>query len=104
MAEINVDQNSWLNLSRLLEYNGIAFWDNITFPEVPISDGDEYIYLTQRQAQRLDLVAYDYYGDPQLMWAILLANEKDLPNQFLEGDLIRIPAKATLEKLLKPVE
>ena len=98
--DLNVNPASWLNLSRLLEFNGVFFWDHIDLPDIPFSTDDTYVTLTADQAQRIDLVAYDYYGDTRYFWIILQANDVDLPNQFLEGQVIRIPSKDTIDQLL----
>lgn len=101
MSEVQISRNSWLNLSRLLEFNGKVFWENVSLPQIPLSEEDKYINISQEQTRRLDLLAYEYYGDPELMWVILLANNKDLPNQFLEGELVRLPSPESIEKLLR---
>lgn len=102
MAEVTVSPGSWLNLADLLEYKGLLFWSQTEFPSIPFSDDDQYVALTQEQAKRLDLVAYDTWGDPELIWVVLLANGLDLPNQAREGMTIRLPAKQTIDDLLKP--
>ena len=101
MAQLRISKNSILNLSELLEYEGVLFWDQVDLPEIPLNDDDTYIQLTQQQAHRVDLIAYDFYGDSELMWAIMLANNVDLPNQFVEGSVIRVPSLDTVRSLLK---
>lgn len=100
MAKIELSPNSYLNLSKLLEVQGVLFWDQVDLPEIPFSDEDEFIQVPQNLALRLDEIAYQKYGDPELMWAIMLANDLNLPNQLYEGQFIRIPAKATIDSLL----
>lgn len=100
MAEVNLSPGSWLNLSELLEYKGIIFWDQTEYPEIPFSNDDTFLQLTAGQAARIDLVAYDQYGDPELLWVLMLANNHDLPNQFIEGEVIRVPAKTTIDQIL----
>ena len=100
MAQVSISKNSILNLSNLLDYQGVLFWDQVDYPEIPLSDADTYIQLTQQQAHRIDLVAYDLYGDSELMWAIMLANNIEYPNQLVEGAVIRIPARDTINSLL----
>lgn len=102
MAEVKVSKGSWLNLTDLLEFKEIIFWGQTEFPEIPFSDDDTYVKLTQQQAKQIDLVAYDFLGDPELYWVILLANNKDMPNQFVQNETIRIPPLAVIEELLKP--
>jgi len=104
MAEINISPGSWLNLTRLLDFKGLIFWDQTEYPEIPFSTDDTYVQLEQGQATRLDLIAYDFYDDPELMWVIQVANNLDLPNQAREGMVIRIPARETVDGLLRPVE
>lgn len=100
MANQEISKNSFLNFSSLLEFNGKVFWDNADLPEIPFAEDDEYIQLTDLQAHRIDLVAFEKYGDSELMWAILHANNVDLPNQLFEGQIIRIPAKTSIDKLI----
>lgn len=101
MAEIEISKNSWLNLAELLDYKGVLFWDQAFLPEIPFSDDDFYITLTQFQANRIDLIAHEYYGDAQMMWVILHANDVDLPNQFVEGQTIRLPPKEMVSTLIR---
>ena len=101
MATVAITKSSWLNRTKLLELNGVLFWDQTEFPTIDFSDDDVYIQLTDLQAKRIDTVAYQYYGDPELLWVLMIANEKDLPNQFLGGETIRIPARTTVDLLVK---
>lgn len=100
--EISINKGSWLNLVDLLEYKGVPFWDMVEFPDIPISNNDSYLTLNQLNAKRIDLIAYDYYEDSDLWWVLLLANNIQYPNQLIEGVQIRIPAKATIDEILKP--
>lgn len=98
--EVSLTENSWLNLTNLLEFNGIVFWDQTSYPEIALSPNDVYVQLTADQAPRVDLIAFDAYGDQELFWIILLANDVDYPNQLVEGQTIRIPAQDTVNALL----
>lgn len=102
MAEIVLDPGSWLNLSNLLEYQGVTFWDQFDYPDIPYDTDDIYVTLTDSQAKRPDLIALDNYGNDQLLWVLLLANDLDLPNQFIEGQTIRVPSQTTIDILLTP--
>lgn len=44
----------------------------ISYPKLPFSNTDVYIY--SRSGHRLDILAYDYYGDQTLWWVIAGAN------------------------------
>lgn len=100
MAEVRLPENSIMNLAELLEYNGVLFWDSGDYPDLPPHEDDVFITLTNENASRPDLIAYQYYGDSNLIWAILLGNNKELPNQFLPSEQIRIPAKASIDLIL----
>lgn len=71
------------------------------YPEVPLSDQDIYVYVTQ--GDRFDVLAAQYYKDQSLWWIISIANTatagtslpSDLSQDSLiipEGIQIRIPA------------
>lgn len=99
MANVRINENSWLNLTSLLEFKGKIFWDNTDLPVIDESADDEFVTLTRNQAERLDLLAFEKYGDSDLVWAILLANDMEHPNEATEGSVLRIPAKSTIDKL-----
>lgn len=42
------------------------------YPEIPLKDSDIYIY--SKSSDRLDLLAYDYYGDQTFWWVIARVN------------------------------
>ena len=100
MADVKLSDSSWLHLSRLLEFKGKLFWDQTEYPDIPFDTDDEYLELTDLQAKRIDLLAFEKYGDSELMWVLMLANDKNLPNQFIGGETIRIPAKTTIDSIL----
>lgn len=102
MAEVVVSKGSWLNLTDLLEFKEILFWGQTEFPEIPFSDDDTYVKLSQQQAKQIDLVSFDFLGDSELYWVILLANNKDMFNQFVEGETIRIPPLSVVDAILHP--
>tara|TARA_A100001201_G_scaffold98867_1_gene85134 strand:+ start:464 stop:763 length:300 start_codon:yes stop_codon:yes gene_type:complete len=58
---------------------------------VPELDGDTYVETTI--ADRLDLLANQFYGDPKLWWVIANANNIGKGTLFIEeGAVLRIPA------------
>lgn len=101
--QIILPEGSWLNRTELFSVEGIPFWSQTEMDPIPVTDQDQYIQLTQEQARRVDLLAFDSYGDPVLYWAILHANEIDLPNQLVEGMVIRIPNLETIRTWLEQV-
>lgn len=61
------------------------------YPRIPVLPSD--IYVISQKGDRFDILAEQYYSNPQHWWVISLANE-DLPQNSLflpEGHQIRIP-------------
>lgn len=54
------------------------------YPNVPLSENDYYIITTV--GDRLDNIAYSYYGDATLWWVIAMAN-----NNITKGALYPAP-------------
>ncbi len=81
-------------------YNGIQilknnigkrYYTNNIYPEIPVTEDDIYVITTA--GDRLDILAYNYYGDVSLYWIIASAN--NLPGDSLVpplGQQLRIPA------------
>ena len=60
------------------------------YPKIPIKDSDIFIY--PKFGDRLDNLAFKYYGDVSLWWIIAKANGLDAAHIGLEVDnQIRIP-------------
>jgi hypothetical protein len=60
------------------------------YPSLETSNEDYYII--SRAEDRLDLIAFDFYGDPTLWWIIAMAN--DIPGDSMYppiGFQLRIP-------------
>jgi len=54
-----------------------------------------------KPGERLDLIADEYYGDPQLWWVIMDANsEYDFPFDIENGDEIIIPDEREVRRKL----
>lgn len=80
-------------------YNGIQvtknnagkrYYVNNIYPEIPVTEDDIYVITTA--GDRLDILAYNYYGDVSLYWIIASANS--LPGDSLVpplGQQLRIP-------------
>jgi nucleoid-associated protein YgaU len=66
------------------------YYKNALYPEVEASENDTYIITTSDD--RLDLLAFSFYGDSNLWWVIASANA--LPGDSLApipGTQLRIP-------------
>lgn len=63
---------------------------NNIYPEIPLSEEDNYVIAVL--GDRLDLLAFDFYGDSTLWWVIASANSLTGDSLYLEPGLqIRIP-------------
>jgi hypothetical protein len=70
--------------------NGERYFTTNIYPDIPVDINDIYIITTI--TDRLDILAYDFYGDTTLYWIISMAN--NLPGDSLipaPGTQIRIP-------------
>ena len=77
---------------QVVKYNstGSQYYTNNMYPDVPYSETDNYVITTV--GDRLDLMAFDFYGDSELWWVIASANS--LPGDSLvpvPGSQLRIP-------------
>jgi phage tail protein X len=85
--------NIILNTKPTVQYPKIIRYRSSTrYPDIPLSENDMFIYTMR--GDRLDNLAYQFYGDPTLWWIIQIANP-DLPNDSLYPTLgfqLRIPS------------
>ncbi len=73
-----------------LREDGKRVFKPTIYPKIPIKDSDIFIY--PRFGDRLDNLAFKYYGDVSLWWIIAKANGLDAAHIGLEVDKqIRIP-------------
>ena len=94
-----IQTRSRLRFSQVLTTDGVEYWDQVAYPEIPLQPGDHYYTLTD--ADTLDTIAAETYGDPSLQWVLAVANGIDLwPMEVHSGDQIRIPDKAYVNTIL----
>lgn len=90
---VKVARSSRLRLGSLLSQDGGMFWDMLQLDAIP-SQPDDILHTVSAE-ERIDLLAYDFYGDPGFWWVIALANEMELlPFDLTAGATIRIPSPA----------
>ena len=76
--------------SQKLNKNGKRVFRPTIYPRIPLRDSDVFIY--PKFGDRLDNLAYKYYGNVSLWWIIAKANNLDAAHIGLEVDnQIRIP-------------
>ena len=70
----------------------LGWWDRSI---QPFNDDDDILTITAKYDQRPHLVAYDWYGERDLMWLVLEYNTiLDVTVEFVVGTEIRLPKKA----------
>lgn len=73
------------------ESTGSQYYSNNIYPEIPLSNEDDYVITVL--GDRLDLLAFDFYGDTSYWWVIASANALPGDSLYLEpGMQIRIPS------------
>lgn len=89
--KIPVATNSRLKFTDLLFGDGVVFWDTVDLPEFLVqADDTQYVALAR---DRLDSLAWKFYGDSRLWWVLAIANDLELiPNDVYPGQTLRIPA------------
>lgn len=70
--------------------SGSQYYLNNIYPDIPLSNEDNYVITTL--GDRLDLLAFDFYGDTSFWWVIASANALPGDSLYLEpGTQLRIP-------------
>lgn len=70
--------------------NGKQVYRSKIYPDIPLKDSD--IYIVTQTGDRLDSLAYEYYGNSTYWWIISTANNiHDAPLALKDGTVLRIP-------------
>lgn len=97
------NDNLILSTTPTVQYPKIIRYRSSTrYPDIPLNENDVFLYTMR--GDRLDNLAYQFYGDPSLWWVLSIANP-DLPNDSLYPTLgfqLRIPS--TLNQILNDFE
>jgi phage tail protein X len=78
---------------------GKRYIRGVKYPSIPYSDEDFYIITVF--GDRLDNLAFEYYGSVDNYWILMAAN--DIPRDSIclpEGTQLRIPADANQARIL----
>ena len=73
--------------------SGIRVYKTTYYPDIPIRNEDQFIY--PRFGERLDTLAYKFYGDSTLWWVIAKANGIRGKLNVPKDTEIRIPGNIT---------
>lgn len=76
------------NLKKLSD--GRLVYSSKIYPNIPVQDSD--IYIVTQEGDRLDSIAYQFYGDAALWWIIAASNNiHDAPLALDDGTVLRLP-------------
>lgn len=65
-------------------------YETMYYPEFPYNHTD--LYIIAKRSDRMDLLAYEYYGDPRFWWVIARSNSLPMGTMVIPaGERIRIP-------------
>ena len=83
--------NRYENTPIKLTSEGKRYWKQKFYPNVPLSETDDYVITTI--GDRLDSLAYSYYHDSTLWWVISMANNNATKGSLFPepGTQLRIP-------------
>lgn len=86
----------YLTTKQIKDNNGKRKASTTIFPVVPFSQKDIFIKITS--PERLDLLAYRFYGDASKWWIIASANALGKGTLFVpENTTIRIPVDERID-------
>lgn len=90
---------SRLRFTEFRDIDGITFWSLIDYPEVPEQADDKF--HTVKDYERIDHLAYAYYGDA-VLWPVIAVNNglEIVPTALNVGDTLRIPSPRYVRELL----
>ncbi len=84
---------------QLKNQKGKRRFSTVIVPPVPKTDLDTYIEVTS--TDRLDKLAYEFYGDASLWWVIASSNELGKGTLIVEqNQILRIPSVTTIQDLI----
>jgi hypothetical protein len=88
---VSVQRNSRLRFGSLRIVGTTECWDFVDLPPLP-EQQDDILYQVMSN-DRIDVMAYKFYGDSNLWWIIAAANDLEiLPTQLNMGGVLRIPS------------
>jgi len=70
--------------------DGRVVYRSKIYPDIPLKDDD--IYIVTQTGDRLDILAFQYFGDSSLWWIIATANNiHDIGFGVADGTTLRLP-------------
>lgn len=81
--------------ARLVGYDTVVWFDRTRPPVIDVHEDDSG--YTIQEPDRLDSIAYRFYGDEQLGWVIARRNDLNrIPDDLVPGKRIYIPTLTSL--------
>ena len=84
------------NLDRLLDDESNLYVETTEPVKVPTSPTDTFHIVTKKDENRLDLIAWQYYGNSLLWWVIAEASDVVDPFDVPRDTVLRVPDKSTI--------
>ena len=86
----NIDQSSFINFfPEIVDDNNLKIldiWNSFRIKVIPdVYESDAYIEYTPVTTDSLYMLAYRYYGNPKMWWAIPLVNDAEDPFDFIKN-------------------
>ena len=95
--------NRYTNTKKMIDVTGNRYYASTSYPEIKKTSDDIYIIVSKKD--RLDLLAYQYYGDSTLWWIIAQANQLLIPSLVIgKNQQIRIPDPNLKSKYITDLE
>jgi nucleoid-associated protein YgaU len=77
------------NSVTLKTLQGKPYYDSKRYPNIPLSEND--LYVVTGIGDRLDNLAYRYFGSGEYWWVIAIANDIDWFFELTPGQALKIP-------------
>ena len=85
------------NTRKKIDKSGVRVYTTTYYPEIPLTDSD--FFIRPVDGNRLDNLAFSYYGDPTLWWIIAKANGIRGKVVVSTDEILRIPGN--LQQILQ---
>ena len=84
------------NVNRIYDKNNIAYHETGNTLSIPESADDKYYKVDNISVNRLDIIAYKFYGYSIYWWIIAVANEIIDPFNIELDTILRIPPLSSI--------
>ena len=85
--------NRYAPTPKKTDKSGIRVYETTYYPQIPIENSDKFVM--SKVGDRIDSLAYKFYGDVTLWWIIAKANGIKGKTALAPGIPLRIPGNIT---------